>query len=151
VGADVRTSILVFAAFGAGQLSIGWCNDWWDAERDAATGRRDKPAATGRIRRSTVGRAAAVAAVLTVPLSLALGWQAGLAHLVAATVLVVLGPDDEPTAAQWLGLALAVVSAAVAAAAGLLVPPRRLLALVATALVAVIDVLLLLGSGTSLR
>jgi 4-hydroxybenzoate polyprenyltransferase len=247
VGADAGTTTLVVAAFGTGQLSIGWCNDWWDADRDAATGRSDKPAATGKVSRSAVGWAAAVAAVATVPLSLALGWQAGVAHLVAvaaawsynlwlkatvlswapfalafgllpavvtlaldppvappwwlvaagallgvgahlvnvlpdleagratgingfghrigrratavlapvvlvaATVLVVVGPDDEPGPVEFVGLAVAVAAAAVAAVAGTSERPRRLLALVCTALVAAVDVALLLVSGATLR
>ncbi|GAA4347611.1 UbiA family prenyltransferase [Angustibacter luteus] len=247
VGADAGTTALVVAAFAAGQLSVGWCNDWWDADRDAATGRQDKPAATGRVSRTAVGRAAAVAAVATVPLSLALGLQAGLAHLVAvaaawsynlwlkgtvlswlpfavafgllpavvtlaldppvpppawlvaagallgvgahlvnvlpdleddratgingfghrigrratavlaplvlvaATVLVVLGPDDDPGPVEWVGLGVAVLAAAVAAVAGTSARPRRLLALGCTALVAATDVALLLVSGATLR
>jgi 4-hydroxybenzoate polyprenyltransferase len=241
VGADAATTVGVCLAFGAGQLSIGWSNDWRDAERDAAAGRRDKPAATGRISRTAVGRAGAVAAVATVPLSLALGWRAGTAHLVAvaagwsynfwlkgtwlswlpfavafgllpavvtlalhppeappgwlvaaaallgvgahlvnvlpdleddratgvqgfahrvgrrataalapavlvgATVLVVLGPDGAPGPAAWAGLALALAAATTAAVAGTRQPPQRLLALVATAVVAVLDVALLVA------
>jgi 4-hydroxybenzoate polyprenyltransferase len=66
-----------------GQLSVGWSNDAIDAERDAATGRLDKPIAAGEIAAGTVGRAAATALVLCVPLSLLSGWRAALVHLVA--------------------------------------------------------------------
>ena len=38
-----------------GQLSIGWSNDWWDAERDATIGRGDKPVATVRCRSRRCG------------------------------------------------------------------------------------------------
>ncbi|WP_426562627.1 UbiA family prenyltransferase [Angustibacter sp. McL0619] len=247
VGADAATTVGVCLAFAAGQLSIGWSNDWRDAERDAASGRTDKPAANGRISRTTVGRAAAVAAVATVPLSLAMGWRAGIAHLVAvaaawsynfwlkstalswlpfalafgllpavvtlaldpplrppawlvgasallgvgahlvnvlpdleddratgvngfahrigrratavlapavlvaASVLVVFGPDDAPGPAEWLGLTVAVAAAAVAAIAGASTPPRRLLALLGTAFVAATDVALLVFSGSTLH
>jgi len=34
-----------------GQLSIGWQNDWTDAERDRAAGRADKPISAGEISR----------------------------------------------------------------------------------------------------
>jgi 4-hydroxybenzoate polyprenyltransferase len=71
--------------------------------------------------------------------------------LVAASVLVVLGPDDDPGPVAWVGLAVAVLAAAVAAAAGLTSRPHRLLVLGATALVAATDVVLLLASGTTLR
>ena len=63
-----------------GQLSIGWSNDWLDAERDAAAGRRDKPAAEGAVSVSAVRRAALIAGLLAVALSLATGW-AGVWHL----------------------------------------------------------------------
>src|SRR4051794_41871948 len=46
-GAPARTVALVGAAFGVGQLSIGWSNDWLDAARDVAVGRGDKPVAAG--------------------------------------------------------------------------------------------------------
>jgi 4-hydroxybenzoate polyprenyltransferase len=82
-GAQAGTAVLVAAAFGTGQLSIGWSNDWLDADRDAVVQRRDKPLATGRISRRPVGIAALVAAALCVPLSLALGPLAGVAHLLA--------------------------------------------------------------------
>lgn len=82
-GGSARVVALVVMAFLAGQLSVGWSNDWRDAERDAAVARRDKPVASGSVERSVVGRAAAVAAVATVPLSLLLGPAPGLAHLAA--------------------------------------------------------------------
>jgi heme o synthase len=75
--------LAVGAAVLAGQLSVGWHNDWLDAARDAAAGRPDKPVAAGAITRRTVGRAALTALIAAVPLSLASGWRPGLAHLVA--------------------------------------------------------------------
>jgi 4-hydroxybenzoate polyprenyltransferase len=71
----VATTVLV------GQFSIGWSNDWLDAERDASAGRTDKPAADGAVSVVAVRRAAWVSGVLAVPLSLAVGW-AGTWHLV---------------------------------------------------------------------
>ena len=76
----------VAAAVLAGQLSVGWNNDWLDARRDAAAGRRDKPISSGRVARRTVGVAAAVALTACVPLSLLSGWRAGAAHLVAVAL-----------------------------------------------------------------
>jgi 4-hydroxybenzoate polyprenyltransferase len=84
VGAG-RTALLAAAVL-VGQLSVGWCNDAVDAPLDTAAGRRDKPIATGAIGRHTVGRFASVALVADVPLSLALGWRAGLAHLAAVSL-----------------------------------------------------------------
>lgn len=75
-----RAVLLVLAVF-AGQLSIGWSNDAIDASRDRATARTDKPVASGAVSSRTVGIAAAVALLAAVVLSLALGWQPGLAAL----------------------------------------------------------------------
>jgi len=43
------------------QLSIGWSNDYLDAERDRAVLRSDKPVATGAIEPRVAGIAAVVA------------------------------------------------------------------------------------------
>lgn len=82
-GADApgRTTALVGAAVLAGQLSVGWSNDWIDADRDAAVGRTDKPVGLGRLSVRTVRTAALTAAAACVVLSLALGWRAGVVHL----------------------------------------------------------------------
>jgi 4-hydroxybenzoate polyprenyltransferase len=83
VGRGVAGTAAVGVAVLAGQLSIGWSNDWWDAGRDTAAGRADKPAATGAVPARALGVAAVTAAVATVPLSLLSGPVAGAAHLVA--------------------------------------------------------------------
>jgi 4-hydroxybenzoate polyprenyltransferase len=82
-GAPARTWVVLALALLAGQLSIGWCNDAVDRERDVAAHRTDKPVALGTVGESTVRTAAALALVACVPLSLALGIAAGLVHLVA--------------------------------------------------------------------
>ena len=69
----------------ASQLAAGWHNDWLDADRDAAAGRPDKPIPSGLVARRTVGIAALVAALLTVPLAVPSG---GGAALVAAIGLL---------------------------------------------------------------
>ena len=244
-GASAGTVGLVAVAFGAGQLSIGWSNDWVDAARDVAVGRTDKPVATGSVSRTAVGAAAVLAAAASVPLSLALGLAAGLAHLVgvasgwaynlglkstawswlpyavtfgllpavvtlalpgaplppswavaagallgvgahlvnvlpdleddaatgvrglphrlgrrassllapavltAASLLVVLGPTGSPRFAGWAALALVVALGCVAAGSAT-TSGRRRLPLLATAAVAVVDVVLLLSSGSAL-
>jgi 4-hydroxybenzoate polyprenyltransferase len=65
----------------AGQLSIGWANDWVDYERDRSVGRLDKPTVAGTVRPSTLRVGAFVALGAAVPLSFASGFLAGLAHL----------------------------------------------------------------------
>ena len=82
-GRDLAGCILVAATVLTGQLSIGWSNDVLDARRDTEAGRRDKPVAVGAISSRAVVAACAAAVVLCVPLSLAHGWRAGLAHLVS--------------------------------------------------------------------
>ncbi len=75
--------MLVTLAVLAGQLVIGWSNDLLDAGRDRQVARPDKPLATGAVSTRAVATALALAAVAAVVLSAALGWRAGLLHLVA--------------------------------------------------------------------
>lgn len=82
-GNPVRTCLLGTFALLTGQLSIGWSNDLIDRGRDLAAGRRDKPLAAGTVGVAGLRRACAVALVLTLPLSLALGIRPGLLHLAA--------------------------------------------------------------------
>lgn len=67
----------------AGQLAIGWQNDALDAPLDRAAARADKPAATGEVAPETLRRAARLAGLACVPLSLASGPRAGAIHLAA--------------------------------------------------------------------
>jgi len=53
----------------ASQLSIGWVNDWLDADRDRIAGRPDKPVAAGQVSRRAVGVAGLVAGLATVAMS----------------------------------------------------------------------------------
>lgn len=83
LAASVHASpVRVGAAFLTGQLSVGWSNDWVDADRDRAVGRADKPTVQG-LSVTTVQVAALLALVACVPLSLLLGPRAGAAHLLA--------------------------------------------------------------------
>jgi len=102
----VRGALVVGAVF-TGQLSIGWSNDYLDAERDRAALRSDKPLATGAMKPRVVGLAAVVALVLTVALSEALGWPGGAALL--ATVLIAWGYNLglKGTALSWMPYAIA--------------------------------------------
>jgi 4-hydroxybenzoate polyprenyltransferase len=84
VGAGVPggRAALVGIAVLAGQASIGWSNDWLDADRDRAVARADKPVVQGALRPERLRSAALVAAALAVVLSLALGAVPGLLLLV---------------------------------------------------------------------
>lgn len=72
----------VVVAVSSGQLIIGWSNDLLDADRDRADARVDKPLADDRVGRRAVMTALAVAAVVCVVTSSALGWLPGTIHLV---------------------------------------------------------------------
>src|SRR5690606_20447638 len=83
IGAGARTTTLVTLAVLAGQLSVGWCNDWLDAPRDLAVGRTDKPVVQGSVTPGAL-RVAALAALATcVVLSFATGLVPGLVHVAA--------------------------------------------------------------------
>jgi 4-hydroxybenzoate polyprenyltransferase len=55
------------------QFSVGLSNDWIDADRDAAAGRRDKPVALGLVSRSTARASAFASAALSLLLAAVLG------------------------------------------------------------------------------
>ncbi|MGO1315943.1 MAG: UbiA family prenyltransferase [Cellulomonadaceae bacterium] len=74
--------VLLGLAVGAGQLSIGFANDWLDAERDARTGRSDKPVALGLVSARAVRTAAFVSLILAALLTAGLGWRAWAVHAV---------------------------------------------------------------------
>ena len=73
----------IFLAVGATQLSVGWVNDWVDAERDRRTGRRDKPVVAGEVSARTVGIAGLLAS-LAIPL---LGLPFGLLPALVITLV----------------------------------------------------------------
>jgi 4-hydroxybenzoate polyprenyltransferase len=79
-------SVWVAVAVLAGQLSVGWSNDYLDRDRDRLAGRADKPIVAGRVAARTVGVGAVIAAVVCVPLSMMSGWRAGSVHLAAVAL-----------------------------------------------------------------
>ncbi|BBZ28590.1 membrane protein [Mycolicibacterium madagascariense] len=76
--------LLAGPAMLVGQLSIGWSNDVWDASRDAAAGRTDKPVATGAISARTVMVAAWVALVV----ALGMAWAISVSTAVLLAVII---------------------------------------------------------------
>jgi 4-hydroxybenzoate polyprenyltransferase len=83
-GRDRPGLALVALATLTGQLSIGWCNDAFDADRDRAAGRVEKPTVRGDVTATTLWRAAVLALAATVVTSfLAAGRIGGTAHVVA--------------------------------------------------------------------
>ncbi|MFE9428290.1 UbiA family prenyltransferase [Kitasatospora sp. NPDC006697] len=106
-GRSVAGSALVASAVLTGQLSVGWCNDRVDLRRDLATGRSDKPLATGAVRPQTVAVAAGCALALCIPLSLANGLAAGTAHLVGVAAAWSYNLGVKRTVFSWLPYAVA--------------------------------------------
>jgi 4-hydroxybenzoate polyprenyltransferase len=77
-GVGPGRTVLVGAAVLAGQASIGWSNDWLDADRDRTVGRADKPVVQGVVTPGLLRTAALGALLLSVVLSLLLGPVPGL-------------------------------------------------------------------------
>jgi 4-hydroxybenzoate polyprenyltransferase len=76
-GVPAGRLLVLCVAVLAGQASIGWSNDWLDADRDRAVARADKPVVQGAVRPATLRSAALAAAAVAVVLSLLLGLAPG--------------------------------------------------------------------------
>jgi 4-hydroxybenzoate polyprenyltransferase len=76
-------TVWVLLAVLAGQLSVGWSNDYVDRCRDRAAGRTDKPIAAGQVAATTVWRLALAAVAAAILLSWLSGRRAALVHIVA--------------------------------------------------------------------
>jgi 4-hydroxybenzoate polyprenyltransferase len=81
-GVPAGRAALVTAAVLAGQVSIGWSNDWLDADRDRAVARADKPVVQGAVAPALLRTLAVGSAAAAVVLSLLLGLVPGLLLLV---------------------------------------------------------------------
>uniref|UniRef100_A0AAU2JZZ0 UbiA family prenyltransferase n=1 Tax=Streptomyces sp. NBC_00049 TaxID=2903617 RepID=A0AAU2JZZ0_9ACTN len=106
-GLGLPRAVATVCAVAAGQLSVGWCNDRADLRRDLAAVRRDKPLVRGTVRPAVVTRAAVLALLVCVPLSLAAGLLAGTAHLVGVAAAWGYNLRLKGTAVSWLPYALA--------------------------------------------
>jgi 4-hydroxybenzoate polyprenyltransferase len=82
-GNSTLTCTVLAIAVAAGQLSIGWSNDRIDVALDRSSRRTDKPLVHDVRALRLVDAAIAVALTVTIAASLALGWRAGLLHLIA--------------------------------------------------------------------
>jgi 4-hydroxybenzoate polyprenyltransferase len=65
-----------------GELSIGWSNDYFDADRDRLAGRTDKPLATGEISKAVVLAAALTALTASVVLAYSINTAVGTVNVV---------------------------------------------------------------------
>ncbi len=123
VSAGVPTGrvVLLCAAVLAGQASIGWSNDWLDADRDRAVHRSDKPVVQGGVRPELLRTAALVAAAVAVVLSLLLGLVPGLLLLTLVGSGWAYNAGLKRTWLSWLGYVVgfgALPAGVVAAAPG---------------------------------
>lgn len=119
------TGIIVTAAVFTGQLSIGWSNDAYDATRDRATGRTDKPLVQQPASRPAVWTATAVALLVCIALSLACGAPAAIVHLVFG-VGAGWTYNFWAKATIWSPIPYAVAFAALPSTVWLALPPRAL-------------------------
>jgi 4-hydroxybenzoate polyprenyltransferase len=97
-----RTALLCLAVL-AGQASIGWSNDWLDADRDRAVARADKPVVQGAVRPDLLRSLALTAAGAAVVLSLLLGLVPGLFLLALVASGWAYNAGLKRTAASVLG------------------------------------------------
>jgi 4-hydroxybenzoate polyprenyltransferase len=106
-GRSAAGCVLVAAAILTGHLSIGWSNDAIDAARDTSVARGEKPIVAGLVSRRTVWIGAIVMAAACIPLSLASGLLAGLAHLVGVAMAWAYNLRLKSTPISWLPYAVA--------------------------------------------
>jgi 4-hydroxybenzoate polyprenyltransferase len=97
---------LVAATVLTGQLTVGWVNDVVDRDRDRQVGRQDKPVAMGWIDPGAVVFATACAVLLVIPLSIANGTAAGIAHLGAVASAWLYNFWFKRTVLSWLPYAV---------------------------------------------
>lgn len=99
---------LVAAAVLVGQLSVGWSNDAFDADRDRRAGRAEKPTVAGTVPARSLWVAAWVALVAAAVLSwLAAGWLGGSFHVFALAMAWLYNVALSRTVWSWLPYALA--------------------------------------------
>jgi 4-hydroxybenzoate polyprenyltransferase len=101
-GRSGRECLLVAATVLTGQLTVGRINDVIDRHRDSQVGRQDKPVAMGWVDPGTVNFAVACAVLLVIPLSMANGTAAGIAHLAAVLSAWLYNFYFKHTAFSWL-------------------------------------------------
>src|SRR5450631_1973508 len=106
-GLPAGRGVLVTVAVFTGQLSIGWSNDYIDAERDRAVRRSDKPVASGLVAPRIAGIAALVALIGNLALSAALSWPGGGAVLVITACGWAYNLGVKATVLSWLPYAIA--------------------------------------------
>jgi 4-hydroxybenzoate polyprenyltransferase len=98
--------VLVAVTILSGQLTVGWINDVVDRDRDRRVGRLDKPVAMGWVDPGTVAFATACVVLLMIPLSIANGTAAGIAHIAAVLSAWAYNFWFKRTVLSWLPYAV---------------------------------------------
>jgi 4-hydroxybenzoate polyprenyltransferase len=101
----LRTTLIGIAVL-LGQLSIGWSNDWLDAQRDARAYRLDKPTVAGVVTPKLLRGSAVAAATACAAFSIANGWWAAVAHSFLVGSGWVYNAWLKPTIWSWLPYAV---------------------------------------------
>jgi len=83
VGLEPWRVVVLGVAMLFNQVSLAVSNDWIDADRDRAAGRKDKPVASGEVSVGAVRTASWITAAAAILFTLPLGVVATAAHLVA--------------------------------------------------------------------
>jgi 4-hydroxybenzoate polyprenyltransferase len=105
-GAGPAVTALATASTLAGQLSVGWSNDYLDGGEDAAAGRRDKPIVAGEVSPSAVWWSATAAFPVSVALSIPLGLPSATVMAAALTSAWAYNLGLKRTVLSWAPYAL---------------------------------------------
>ncbi len=107
VGTAGWALVIVALAMLSGQLSIGWSNDYIDAQLDKHINRRNKPVVAQGLDPAQLRIPIVVALVMVIPLSImAAGFVGGIAHLVAVASAWIYNLYLARTVWSWLPYAV---------------------------------------------
>lgn len=107
VGTSGWELVIVALAMLSGQLSIGWSNDYIDAQLDKNIDRRNKPVVAQGLEPAQLRIPIVVALVMVVPLSfVAAGFVGGMAHLAAVASAWIYNLYLARTMWSWLPYAM---------------------------------------------
>jgi len=99
--------LFVFIAVTSGQASVGWVNDYVDANVDRKLNRAHKPSVKHSLDPKSLKLPISIALVTLVPFSfLAAGWVGGLAHILAVGSAQVYNLYLSRTVMSWLPYAV---------------------------------------------
>lgn len=104
--AKLATFMWGLAATAAGQASVGWSNDYLDRNRDAATGRREKPVVAGTVSPRVLFAAAVIAFGFSIALAVPLGGAETAVMAIAVSSAWTYNAGLKGTVFSWAPYAL---------------------------------------------